>query len=213
MINFFTSPIGLGHATRDIAIAEKLDRQALTFVTGGPAAELLQRKGLKALDVYRPARFEVESGELKRPLRWLLGYYSYYKRCKEIARDHLSKEDGPVVSDEDFASVAVGEELGRRRALITDIEETSFTAGPASVIEKAMNRSMKKMMGACDCVIIPDTGDDSGNVVHVGPMVREASAGREDLRKSFGLSKKTIVLSIGGTDAGKFLIEKAIEAF
>ena len=103
--------------------------------------------------------------------------------------------------------------MGRKRALVTDITETHFTAGAASVIEKKMNKSMKKMMQACDYVIIPDAGEDSGNVVHVGPIVRHTSADRDVLRMSFGFSRKTIVVAIGGTDAGRFLIEKTIEAY
>jgi UDP-N-acetylglucosamine--N-acetylmuramyl-(pentapeptide) pyrophosphoryl-undecaprenol N-acetylglucosamine transferase len=67
-------------------------------------------------------------------------------------------------------------------------------------------------MQACDCVIIPDVGDDSGNVRHVGPIVREVSGGRDELRKRFGFTKSMIVASVGGTDAGRYLIEKAIEA-
>ena len=37
MITFFTSPIGLGHATRDIAIALRL-KNDITFVSGEGAA-------------------------------------------------------------------------------------------------------------------------------------------------------------------------------
>jgi UDP-N-acetylglucosamine--N-acetylmuramyl-(pentapeptide) pyrophosphoryl-undecaprenol N-acetylglucosamine transferase len=213
MINFFTSPIGLGHATRDIAIAEKLGRDSVHFVSGEGAAGLLAKKGFKTLDTYRPAKFNVQSGRLSQSFKWLMDYYSYYKKCKTIANAFLKKHDGPIVSDEDFASIAIGEEMGRRRALVTDITETHFTAGAASIIEKKMNNSMKKMMKACDYVIIPDVGEDSGNVVHVGPIVRHTSADRDALRKSFEFSRKTIVLSIGGTDAGKFLIEKTIEAY
>src|SRR6185503_11483623 len=121
--------------------------------------------------------------------------------------------DGSIVSDEDFASIAMAEEMLRKRVLITDITETHFTTGAASIIEKKMNKSMKKMIEACDCVIIPDVGEDSGNVVYVGPIVRQTSANREALRNSFGFSRKTIVISVGGTDAGKFLIEKTIEAY
>jgi UDP-N-acetylglucosamine--N-acetylmuramyl-(pentapeptide) pyrophosphoryl-undecaprenol N-acetylglucosamine transferase len=33
------------------------------------------------------------------------------------------------------------------------------------------------------------------------------------LRKEFGFNKQTIVVSVGGTDAGKYLIEKSIQAF
>jgi UDP-N-acetylglucosamine--N-acetylmuramyl-(pentapeptide) pyrophosphoryl-undecaprenol N-acetylglucosamine transferase len=211
MLTFFTSPIGLGHATRDIAIAEKLQNE-IEFVTGEGAASLIARKGFKAMDVYRPARFVVESGQLQHSFRWLMDYYSYYKRCKVIAREILKKRAGLIVSDEDFASIAIGEEMNRKRVLITDVTETHFTSGPTSVVEKKMNRAMQKMMRACDCVIIPDLGDDSGNVRHVGPIVREAGAGRDELRRRFGFAKSTIVASVGGTDAGRYLIEKVIEA-
>jgi len=213
MINFFTSPIGLGHATRDIAIAEKLSMEGIQFVSGEGAAELLTKKGFKTLDVYRPEKFDVDSGQLRQTFKWLMDYYSYYRKCKIIAKEFLEKHDGSIVSDEDFASIAMAEEMLRKRVLITDITETHFTTGAASIIEKKMNKSMKKMIEACDCVIIPDVGEDSGNVVYVGPIVRQTSANREVLRNSFGFSRKTIVLSIGGTDAGKFLIEKTIEAY
>jgi UDP-N-acetylglucosamine--N-acetylmuramyl-(pentapeptide) pyrophosphoryl-undecaprenol N-acetylglucosamine transferase len=211
LISFFTSPIGLGHATRDIAIAEKL-KTDIEFVSGEGAASLIAKKGYNVADVYRPEKFVVESGQLQHSFRWLIDYYSYYKKCKVAAREILEKGASLIVSDEDFASIAVGEKMGRRRVLITDVTETHFTSGAASVIEKRMNRTMQKMMQACDCVIIPDTGKDSGNVRHVGPIVRDASADRKELRKRFGFYKNTVVVSAGGTDAGKYLIEKAIEA-
>lgn len=211
MITFFTSPIGLGHATRDIAIAEKL-KLDFTFVSGEGAASLITKKGYSAIDVYRPEKFVVESGRLQHSFKWLVDYYSYYKKCKTFAKEILAKHPGLIVSDEDFASIAVGEELGRRRVLITDVTETHFTSGPLSILEKKLNKTMQKMMEACDSVIIPEAGDDRDNLHYVGPIVREASADREALRTRFGFDKNTIVVSTGGTDAGKYLIEKAIEA-
>lgn len=211
MINFFTSPIGLGHATRDIAIAEKL-KADIIFVSGEGAASLIARKGFSVLDVYRPEKFIVESGQLQHSFKWLMDYYSYYKKCKVIAKEILDKRAGMIVSDEDFASIAIGEETGRRRVLVTDVTETHFTSGPASMIEKKMNKSMKKMMQACDCVIIPESGDDKDNVRYVGPIVRQTTAGRDALRKRYGFARNTIVASVGGTDAGKYLIEKTAEA-
>ena len=74
MITFFTSPIGLGHATRDIAIAEELKIDIL-FVSGEGASILLARKGFKALDVYKPKKFIVESGQLQHAFNCLLRYY------------------------------------------------------------------------------------------------------------------------------------------
>ena len=213
MINIFASPIGLGHATRDIAIAEKMCATDILFVSGEGAADLLTRKGFNTLDLYRPEKFTVESGQLQHSFKWLMDYYSYYKKCKVIAKEVLKEHEGIIVSDEDFASIAIGEELHRKRVLITDIRETHFTTGAASIIEKKMNKSMKKMMETCDYVIIPDVGDDKDNIVHVGPIVRRAGADRDALRKAFGFLRKTIVVSIGGTDAGKFLVEKTIEAY
>lgn len=211
MITFFSSPIGLGHATRDLAISEKL-KADIMFVSGEGAASLIARKGYSALDVYRPEKFIVESGQLQHSFKWLMDYYSYYKKCKVIAKEILDTRGGMIVSDEDFASIAIGEETDRRRVLVTDVTETHFTSGVASIIEKKMNKSMKKMMQGCDCVIIPDSGEDKDNVRYVGPIVRQASAGRDALRRQFGFARNTIVASVGGTDAGRYLIEKTVEA-
>ena len=119
-----------------------------------------------------------------------------------------------IVSDEDFASLAVAEKTGHKRILITDITETHFINGKfTSIIEKKMNSSMQKMMKNCDHVIIPDIGVDVDNVIHIGPIVRDVSKDRNTLRKVFGFNKQTIVVSVGGTDAGKYLIEKSIQAY
>ena len=212
---FFTSPIGLGHATRDIAIADKLGmtKSELLFVSGEGAPALIEKSGYRCLDLYRPEKFSVDNGELQHSFRWLMAYYSYYKKCKEIATGIIAENAGPVISDEDFASIAVAEEMKRKRVLVTDILETRFTKGTASLVEKKMNKSMRAMMDKCDCVIIPDTGEDRGNLRYVGPIVREIGADRETLRRRFNLSRKTIVVSVGGTDAGRYLIEKTVETY
>ncbi|HKY11304.1 MAG TPA: glycosyltransferase [Nitrososphaera sp.] len=210
MITFFTSPIGLGHATRDIAIAEELKTDIL-FASGEGASILIARKGFNALDVYKPEKFIVESGQLQHVFKWLLRYYLYYKKCKKIAKEILEKRNGLIISDEDFASIAVAKKTGQRRVLITDIIESHFTTGLASVIEKKMNKSMHNIMHTCDCVIIPEVGDDRDNIRYVGPIVRRASADRNTLRKQFCFEKNTILVSSGGTDAGKYLVQKVIE--
>lgn len=209
---FFASPIGLGHATRDIAVADELNDDPL-FVSGEAAARLLERKGRHVLDLYRPEKFVVENGELRQSFKWLMGYYSYYKKCKEIAQGVLSEHDGLVVSDEDFASIAVAEEKKRKRVLMTDILETHFTKGAAALVEKKMNSAMKDMIRKCDRVIIPDYGQDRDNITYVGPIVRKVGADRDTLRKRFGLERKAIVVSVGGTDAGRYLIERTLAAF
>jgi UDP-N-acetylglucosamine--N-acetylmuramyl-(pentapeptide) pyrophosphoryl-undecaprenol N-acetylglucosamine transferase len=215
MTLFFTSPIGLGHASRDIAIAEKLKpvNNEILFVSGAWAFNLISNNGYSAFNLYRPINFYIHSGELKKSFIWLIKYLLYYKKCKMAVEEFLIKHDGLIVSDEDFASIAIGEKMDRKRILITDITETHFTGQIASIVERRMNKIMQRMIERCTHVIIPDYGDDKDNLVHVGPIVREVTADRNTLRKKFGFNKKTIILSSGGTDAGTFLIKRSLEAY
>ena len=69
--NFFSSPIGLGHVTRDIAIANKFEDITTNFVTGSGAAKILRNLEFNVQDVYNPPSFIVENGTLKSPAKWL----------------------------------------------------------------------------------------------------------------------------------------------
>ena len=212
-LDFFSSPIGLGHVTRDIAIANNFENLSTKFVTGNGAAKILKNLDFKVEDVYIPPQFIVENGMLKNSTRWLWNYYQYYKRCKKSAKKIIDV-DSPrlVISDEDFASLTVAQNKKIPTILITDIVQTNFVNGITSFIEKKMNKSMQAIMKKCDIVIIPENGSDEGNIRRVGPIVRQINFSREELRKKFSFDKKTIVVSIGGTDAGLFLIEKTLES-
>jgi UDP-N-acetylglucosamine--N-acetylmuramyl-(pentapeptide) pyrophosphoryl-undecaprenol N-acetylglucosamine transferase len=221
VVLFFTSPIGLGHATRDIAIYEKLrslTNDKILFVTGRAAYTIISNKGYVAYDVYTPNNFQVNySMHLQSMIRWLIQYISYYKRCKIIAQQFIEKNNERnllIVSDEDFASITVGKNRNMKRILITDILKTHFLKGLPSVIEYGMNRSLERMIRSCDHVIIPDYGRDVDNKSYIGPIVRELTTiDRGILRKKFEMYKPTILLTIGGTTSGKYLIEMTIKAF
>ncbi|MBI5859935.1 MAG: UDP-glucuronosyltransferase [Nitrosarchaeum sp.] len=212
-LDFFSSPIGLGHATRDIAIANNFENISTKFVTGSGAAKILKNIDFKVEDEYIPPQFIVENGMLKNSTRWLWNYYQYYKKCKKIAKK-IIETDNPrlVVSDEDFASLIVAQNKKIPTVLITDIVQTNFVNGITSFIEKKMNKSMQEFIKKCDTVIIPENGPDEGNIRRVVSIVRQVSSSREELRKKFSFDKKTIIISIGGTDAGVFLIEKTLES-
>jgi UDP-N-acetylglucosamine--N-acetylmuramyl-(pentapeptide) pyrophosphoryl-undecaprenol N-acetylglucosamine transferase len=213
-IVFFSSPIGLGHATRDIAIAQYLDKNSTKFISGEGGSKLFSEYGFDIEDLYHPPSFTVNHGKLQNPLNWLFKYYSYYKECKSISSNIIEKEKpNLIVSDEDFASLTIGQEKKLRTILITDILETKFIRGIGSIIEKKMNNSMKKIIQKCDLVILPENGPNEDNIVRVGPIVRNTIHAREELRKKFLFNKKTIVVSIGGTDVGKFLIDAVIGVF
>lgn len=213
-LTFFSSPIGLGHVTRDIAVAQHLNNIKIKFVSGEGGPKLFSDYGFEAQNLYKPPIFEIQDGTLKNPLRWLFRYYSYYKKCKDISSDIIEKERPKlIVSDEDFASLTIAQEKKLKTVLITDILETNFAKGIGSFIEKKMNKSMKEIMKKCDVIILPEDGSDEDNIIRVGPIVRKILYSREELRKRFSFDRKTIVISIGGTSAGQFLIEKAIQVY
>ena len=211
--NFFSSPIGLGHVTRDIAIVNNLKDIPINFVTGSGAAKILKKLEFKVNDVYSPPSFSVKDGILNNQTKWLWNYYQYYKNCKKISEKILEKNNSDlIISDEDFASLTVAQDLEIPNILITDVLETKFTKGITSFIERKMNKSMMNIIKNCDVVIIPEEGDDQDNIKRVGPIVRKINYSREELREKFSLNKITVLISIGGTDAGLFLIDKAIKA-
>ena len=219
MIIFFASPIGLGHATRDIAICEELKsltKERILVVTGRPAYDIFLNNGYSVENVYGPEKFDIDNlMQLHSPLKWLFRYFMYYRKCKLIATGFVdSNKDSLIVSDEDFASIAVGEKKNRKRIVVTDLLETHFIKGMFSTIESKMNKSMQNMLRKCNRVIIPDYGDDVDNISYVGPVVRNLSTSdRTLLRKKLGIEKSTILVSIGGTNAGRYLIEKTLSAY
>jgi len=238
-ILFFTSPIGLGHAARDIAIAKKLKQivsEEILFISGGAAYDLISKAGFQALDLYKPPCFTVDVGKLRNRAVWLMRYIIYYKRSKKIAEDVIMKTSNKplIVSDEDFASIAVSQNVfPSKNVLIYDILESSnycstsygkinversiadthFTTGPLHIFEKKMNRSLRDLVNRCDKVIIPDFGSNRTNLFYVGPIVREVTSDRKKLRNELGLTRKTILVCAGGTNAGRYLIQKSLEAY
>lgn len=225
-ILFFSSPIGLGHATRDAAIAGALldgeggSRTSVRFASGGAAASLLASHGFDADDAYSPPRFDVRGGALVRAGAWLASYYLYYKRCVRAARRLiLQYRPRTVVSDEDFASLSVAQRAGIPTVLVTDVFETRFCRGwPGSLAESRMNAEMRRIVSRCDAVVAPlDSGPKEAtawgaacpHAILAGPAVRRPSAPRAVLRERLGMDRPTVLVCAGGTGAGRFLLEAA----
>jgi len=212
-ILFFSSPIGLGHAARDLAIINQLQIESCKVFSGSSAIEFFHKNRIDAQDIYSPPRFDVIDGKLEKSLKWLWNYYKYYKICKEVSSEIINKEKPKlIISDEDFASIAIAQERKIPNIIITDILETKFTTGFGGMIEKKMNKTMRIMLDRANKVIIPELGKNQNNIIRTGPIVRKIEKKRDEIRKALNFEKKTIALSVGGTDAGTFLIKQTIEA-
>lgn len=224
-ILFFSSPIGLGHAARDAAIADALppDGAGVRFASGGAAASLLADHGFEVDDAYDPPRFDVRGGALVRAGAWLASYYLYYRRCaREARRLVLRHRPRAVASDEDFASLSVAQRAGIPTVLVTDVHRTRFCRGwPGSLVESRMNGAMRRIISGCDAVVAPlDPGSSEAEewraecprAALAGPAVRRPRAPRAVLRRRLGMARPTVLVCAGGTGAGRFLLEAAERA-
>ena len=80
------------------------------------------------------------------------------------------------------------------------------------MVEKKMNKTMQEMLNKANKVIIPELGVNQNNIIRTGPIVRKIQKNRDEIRNNLDFKKKTIVLSVGGTEAGIFLIKQTIAA-
>jgi UDP-N-acetylglucosamine--N-acetylmuramyl-(pentapeptide) pyrophosphoryl-undecaprenol N-acetylglucosamine transferase len=231
MTLFFSSPIGLGHITRDIAIVKEIAKSFnyydFEFVTGSKAFDFICNENdasgeskFRAHNLYFPPEFSIYEGRLKNSFVWLLKYVSYFRKSKIEAKKLISTSRIDldlyplIITDEDFASLSVGKDLNIPRILITDILGTHFIRnGVLSSIEKYLNKSMCNLIKSSDCVVIPESGDNRDNLFYVGPIVRDIRTSRDELRKRFSFDKITILITTGGTSSGDYLTKRTIESF
>jgi UDP-N-acetylglucosamine--N-acetylmuramyl-(pentapeptide) pyrophosphoryl-undecaprenol N-acetylglucosamine transferase len=236
MILFFSSPIGLGHITRDIAIINKIMElykyNNFEFITGSTAFEFISNLNgsaynnrLSIYNLYNPPDFSITKGKLNNGFLWLLKYLYYYRNCKRQLKGFFNQGKNIdtkkcnnyidlIISDEDLASLSSPESNKYKKIFITDILKTKFSNFFVfSKIEEKLNSQMYKIIKDSDLVIIPETGHDHDNFFYVGPIVREIFKTRIELRKKLSFEKKTILVSPGGTTAGSFLLKKTIESF
>ncbi|HKO64455.1 MAG TPA: glycosyltransferase [Candidatus Nitrosocosmicus sp.] len=232
MTLFFSSPIGLGHITRDIAIVKEIanlfNYYDFTLITGSKAFDFIctdnyisENSKVNVHNLYSPPEFSIDKGILKSNFVWLLKYVSYFRKSKGKVKRLISARSGIdrkayplIITDEDIASLSVGKDLNIPRILITDILRTHFIRnGMFSSIEKYLNNSMCNLIKSSDCVIIPEPGDNHDNLFYVGPIVREIRTTRDELRRRFSFSKFTILVTTGGTSAGDYLTKMALESF
>src|SRR6187402_1314101 len=101
MTFFFSSPIGLGHITRDIAIvmeiAKSFNYYNFEFITGSKAFDFICNENdssgeskFNAHNLYFPPAFSIDDGRLKYSFLWLLKYVSYFRKSKVKVKKFLS---------------------------------------------------------------------------------------------------------------------------
>jgi UDP-N-acetylglucosamine--N-acetylmuramyl-(pentapeptide) pyrophosphoryl-undecaprenol N-acetylglucosamine transferase len=217
-IVYSVSSIGLGHASRAVAIAEELTRlgHEVTFLTSGLAANFLESYGFNVSRIVRHPVPWVLAGRMVFPTLWYTRYWLNYKISKKVVNDFfmMFKPD-VVVCDEEFASLVAAKENGLKTIVITDEFQLGFTKNRiSSSLEKKIQNWFLSVLNEADMVIVPDDGISTKKVFYVGKVVRKVSQTREQIRLKYRLplNSKLILFSMTGSQLGRFLLEKTVLA-
>ncbi len=218
-ILYGVSPIGLGHASRAVAIASRLVKRGfeVEFATGSAASSFLASYGYKVHDIVRePVPIESE-GRILFSTLWYVRYWFGYRRSRSRML-RLVEEMKPdlVIGDEEFSSVSIALEKRLRHAMITDERELGFAR--SLLARKAEARVMdwySNLQRTVSCLIVPDFGTDELNVRYVTPVVRDVTMNRTKVLEHYGLpdDARIITCSMSGSGLGRYLAEATIRAF
>lgn len=192
------SPIGLGHATRSLVLAEELERRGaeVRLFSGGKAAEFIQGSGFRVDDIVEDPVPHVSDGEMTRVALWYVRSWIANRRTIPRTRRLLDAYSPDlVVCDEEFSGMAVAAERGVKRVFVADELALGFARTWASRrIETRVDRWYRGLQDSVDLLIVPEPGESGGNRRFVGPIVRAITKSPADSKAFYGLPVGGMVL-------------------
>ena len=217
-IMYGVSPIGLGHATRTAAIVQELLAAEIEvrLFSGGVAADFLKACGFIVDDIVAYPTLDVVDGEMKRTALWYLRSWDALRKTKSRT-EKLFRQFRPdaVVCDEEFSGVTLACRQDCESLFVADELELGFARGRvAHLIEGRVDRWYKSLLRSVNYLVVPDFGANRGNERHVGPIVRQVTKSREEVRTEYRipLDSNLILFSMSGSGVGSFLLQRVIEA-
>jgi hypothetical protein len=187
----------------------------LLFLAGVPALDLVVASGFDALTGPPAPDWPAREGVLRPVWHW----YADYARYLRVARRFLRQEadwdyyrfllsDGEVASARDAVAHHVP------TVLILDTVRHDFARDSLSrLLEGSANAWFARLARKIDLILTAEPVSGWPNVRSIGPIVRPFSGPREKLREDLFFRKRTILVTVGGTAIGDFLIRAAVRAF
>jgi UDP-N-acetylglucosamine--N-acetylmuramyl-(pentapeptide) pyrophosphoryl-undecaprenol N-acetylglucosamine transferase len=226
--------IGLGHASRCIALAGKLQEEGVEvlFASYGSGYEILNEHTqypvlkLPELKFYGTAgEFDLK-GTAKRsvdaPFIFLKSMYKESRIIKKFRPD-------VVIADSHYSVPVTCKVIGIpcfmiANELILNFSDIYPQDRTVEYLENGIGRFMKDISRYCKAVMVPDI-DQSVEIPHklkdmvfyTGPFLKKRPKDlplKEDLKKNFGFqsSDKIVLVTVGGTNFGKELIKLVCDA-
>ncbi|MEN6292112.1 MAG: UDP-N-acetylglucosamine--N-acetylmuramyl-(pentapeptide) pyrophosphoryl-undecaprenol N-acetylglucosamine transferase [Methanobacterium sp.] len=231
---FMTCGIGLGHVSRDITLAKKLEEKNVdvTFASYGSGYEMLSKQGnykifkLPDIQLYGGnGKLDIKYTAKKSinvPFIFLKSIYHESKIIKELKPDI-------VIGDSNYSAPIISKMLKIPCILITNELTLNFAElyPDKKIIEYAENglkRFIEDVSNQCNAIIIPDIE----NSIEIPPKLRDITTftgpflkrnpsqieDKNELRKKLGFHEDdTIVLvTVGGSKFGKKLLNLIINS-
>jgi len=210
---------GLGHASRAIALARGLVERRpdlyFLFLAGSPALDLVVASGFDALTMPPAPDWPSKDGVIGPAWRWYAEYSKYLRVTRRFLR-HDADWDyySFLISDGEVASVREAVRQKIPTAMILHRTRQDFARDLLSrAIESYGNFWLSRLARKVDLILTLEDAPPWPNVKRIGPIVRPFSASREKLRDDLFFRKKTILVTVGGTPIGDFLLREAVKAF
>jgi UDP-N-acetylglucosamine--N-acetylmuramyl-(pentapeptide) pyrophosphoryl-undecaprenol N-acetylglucosamine transferase len=146
-------------------------------------------------------------------MRYWMGYRSSRSKMLELI-DELEPE--LIVGDEEFSCLSLALEKKVRNVMVSDELELGFARSSLSrYIERRVSRWYDVLQRDVSDLLVPDFGEDHGNVHFMSPVVRERTRTREEIFDSLKIDPdmKLIVFSASGSGIGRFLLDALLRAF
>jgi len=230
------STIGTGHVYRSVAISEELARLVgpldIIFVSGAAAYEVLRAERLKCLEGLIPVKVPVRDGYLN-TMAFVRDWISKEEQNAGMFYQLVNHyQPSLVVADELPSLTSVAHGLGVPSALVTDfffIETTKpFTRNLLfntllAVVGPLVQPLVRHGYEQIERIIFADHLTRlhgrwrewaKRHAQAVGPIVRPRK-GTVDVRGELGIdpNQRLIIVTVGGSAAGTYLLETAIRAF
>ncbi|HEX3014266.1 MAG TPA: UDP-N-acetylglucosamine--N-acetylmuramyl-(pentapeptide) pyrophosphoryl-undecaprenol N-acetylglucosamine transferase [Methanobacterium sp.] len=231
---FMTCGIGMGHISRDITLAKKLEEKNadITFASYGSGYEMLLKSGKYKIFKLPDIQFYGGDGELdikytaKKsidvPFIFLKSIYHESKIIKKVKPDI-------VIADSQYSAPITCKVLGIPCILITNELTLNFAElYPDEKImehaENGLNRFIRDVSNQCNAIIIPDII----NSIEIPPKLKDISVftgpflkrnlseieDKKELRKKLGFHTKDriVLVTVGGSKFGKKLLKLVIDS-
>ncbi|MBI5681506.1 MAG: UDP-N-acetylglucosamine--N-acetylmuramyl-(pentapeptide) pyrophosphoryl-undecaprenol N-acetylglucosamine transferase [Methanobacterium sp.] len=221
--------IGMGHISRDIAIAQKLQERniEIVFASYGSGYDMLKEYGKYETVKLPEIKFYGDGGELNMkytakksidtPFIFLKSIYHESKIIKKYKPD-------VVVADSHYSIPITCKVLGVPCILITNELTLNFSdfypdEKPMEYLENGLKRFIIDVSNQCNAILIPDIKNSieippklKNKTTFIGPILKNSSKNllsKKELRKKHGFnnSEKIVLVTVGGSDFGKNLLQ------